>query len=245
MKYWNFSQTDEDVELRISGDIVNDDDVWMYEWLEIESSSPNKFKEELSNHKGKDITVWIDSDGGDVFAAAGIYNSLMEHKGNVTVKVDGKAMSAASVIAMAGGDIQMSPVSIMMIHNPLTIAAGDMHELRHTADILDTVKDTIINAYQLKTGRSRAKISEMMDSETFMSAKAAIKDGFADSMMYTESEEVITADFSFSRLSIQNNAKLSMNKLMNIQKEQDEKEEKDKPKATDILKAKLGLKLKL
>ncbi len=240
MKFWNFTNKKDDIELRIEGEIISDDDVWFYEWLEIEHTSKNQFRDELIKYKGKDITVWIDSYGGDVFAAAGIYTALMEHKGNVTVKIDGKAMSAASVIAMAGGEILMSPVSVMMVHNPLTIAAGDMHDLRHVADILDTVKDTIINAYQLKSNKSRKKISEMMDNETFMSAKDAIKNGFADKSLYGDEPVTNFANISFNRLAIQNSAKLSIEKLINIQKELDKPQEE-----TAIAKAKLELKLKI
>ncbi|MBV4420324.1 Clp protease ClpP [Clostridium tyrobutyricum] len=149
-KFWNFIKNDaseessENIELRISGDIVPDNDAWIYEWLEEESASPNAFREELNNYKDKDITVWIDSYGGDVFAAAGIYNALKNHNGKITMKIDGKAMSAASVIAMAGDEILMSPVGVMMIHNPLTGVKGDMRDLRKAADVLDIVKETIL-----------------------------------------------------------------------------------------------------
>jgi len=250
-RFWTFTNRvateaePESVELRIEGDIVSDDDVWLYEWLNIAATSPNTFKAELAKYSNKPITVWIDSYGGDVFAAAGIYNALMEHKGPVTVKIDGKAMSAASVIAMAGGEILMSPVAVMMIHNPLTVAQGDMHDMRHMADVLDTVKETIINAYQIKTGKSRAKISEMMDAETWMSARAAIKDGFADKMLYAESEELVkdyAPNLLFNRLAIQNSASAVTKRLFDI-----ENEHKPKEQEPDIkqLKAKLALELEL
>lgn len=122
-RFWNFiqnEQNDEEVELRISGEIMSDDRAWIYEWFGIPVSSPNAFRKELGKHKGKNIKVWIDSYGGDVFAGAGIYNALKEHDGKVTTIIDGKAMSAASVIAMAGDEIHISPVGIMMIHNPWT-----------------------------------------------------------------------------------------------------------------------------
>jgi len=247
MKCWQFihnKKEPENIELRIEGDIIDDGDVWLYEWLEMEHTSKNQFRTELKKHDGKDITLWIDSFGGDVFAAAGMYNALMEHKGNVTVKIDGKAMSAATVIASAGTTVLMSPVAIYMVHNPLTGVMGDMHDLRKTADILDTVKDTIINAYQLKTGKSRNKISELMDNETYMSAKSAIKDGFADATLYENSEGTINnyvSDLSFSRLAIQNSAKASINKLINIQKEEQNKDDTEKKTAQ----AKLELLLKI
>lgn len=218
-KFWNFIKNQatetqsESIELRICGEIMSDDDSWIYEWFGIPVASPNSFRNELAKYKGQDITVWIDSFGGDVFAGAGIYNALKEHNGKVTVKIDGKAMSAASVIAMAGDEILMSPVGIMMIHNPLTIVQGDMRVMRKTADVLDTVKETIINAYAAKTGRSVEEISTMMDDETWMSANQAVKEGFADGILYlpknnNESETVM--NFAFSRNAIKNSVNESI-----------------------------------
>lgn len=215
-RFWSFKNlSDEEAELRIEGEIVSDDDAWLYEWFGINHTAPNVFREALAEHKGKNITVWIDSWGGDVFAAAGIYNALKEHRGKVTVKIDGKAVSAGSVIAMAGDEILMSPVSIMMIHNPWTRTIGEAKDMRHAADILDEVKETIINAYQLKTGLSRNKISRLMDEETWMSAKKAIADGFADGMLYTDqASESVQNAFSFSRLAILNSAESAMRRFL-------------------------------
>lgn len=153
MKFWEFKNAGADVdELHITGDIVDDDRVWLYEWFGDPCTSPNAFREELNKCKAKNLNVWIDSYGGSVFAAAGIYNALKAFKGHVTTIVDGKAMSAGSVIAMAGETVKMSPVGILMIHNPLTSVSGYASELRKAADVLDVVKNTIINAYVLKTG---------------------------------------------------------------------------------------------
>lgn len=215
MPFWNFvknEDNDEEVELRIEGDITMDDDFWA--WLfGIETVTPKGFREQLAEHKGKNITVWINSPGGDVFAASQIYTALKEHKGNVIVKVDGMAMSAASVIAMAGGETWMSPTSIMMIHNPWGGVRGEAKDMRQVADILDEVKETIVNAYQLKTGRSRSKIAKMMDEETWMSAKKALSEGFIDGMLYADippEEMPVENSFMFSRMTIQNNAAESM-----------------------------------
>ena len=103
-------------------------------------------------------------------AAAQIYNMLMDYKGNVTVKIDGIAASAASVIAMAGTKVMVSPVSMLMIHNPATMAFGDSAEMQKAIAMLEEVKESIINAYEIKTGLSRAKISHLMDAETWMNA---------------------------------------------------------------------------
>ena len=144
--------------------------------------TPQLFKDELNGGKG-DITVWINSPGGDCVAAAQIYNMLREYPGKVTVKVDGIAASAASVIAMAGDTVLMSPVSMMMIHNPMTIAFGDSGEMQKAIDMLASVKDSIINAYELKTGMSRTKLAHLMDAETWMDAGKAIELGFADEIV--------------------------------------------------------------
>ena len=129
------------------------------------------------------ITVWINSPGGDCVAAAQIYNMLMDYKGSVTVKIDGFAASAASVIAMAGSKVLMSPVSMMMIHNPMPIAFGDSAEMQQAIEMLGSVKDSIINAYEIKTGLSRTKLSHLMDAETWMDAHKAVELGFADEVI--------------------------------------------------------------
>ena len=144
--------------------------------------TPDLFRKELNSGSG-DITVWINSPGGDCVAAAQIYNMLMDYKGNVTVKVDGIAASAASVVAMAGTKVMMSPVSMMMIHNPATIAMGDHAEMQKAIDMLEEVKESIINAYEIKTGLSRAKLSHLMDAETWMDANKALELGFCDEIM--------------------------------------------------------------
>lgn len=218
-KFWSFIKNEASgdnpasVELRIDGYIVDDDSAWIYEWFGITATAPNAFREELNQYKGQnlDIVVWIDSYGGDVFAAAGIYNALKEYNakdGKVTVKVDGKAMSAASVIAMAGteGEVFMSPVGIMMIHNPLAGVKGYASDMRKAADVLDVVKDTIINAYILKTKKSRNEISAMMDDETYMSANVAVKEGFADGVLYSDSanDGGGIMNIAYNRMTIQN-----------------------------------------
>ena len=144
--------------------------------------TPQMFKEELMDGSGN-ITVWINSPGGDCVAAAQIYNMLREYEGNVTVKIDGIAASAASVIAMAGDKVLMSPVSMMMIHNPMTIAFGDSAEMQKAINMLAGVKDSIINAYEIKTGLSRVKLAHLMDAETWMDANKAIELGFADEII--------------------------------------------------------------
>lgn len=150
--------------------------------------TPQLFKDELLSGSG-DITVWINSPGGDCVAAAQIYNMLMDYKGNVTIKIDGIAASAASVIAMAGTKVIVSPVSMMMIHNPMTTAFGNATEMEKAIAMLDEVKESIINAYEIKTGMSRAKLSHLMDAETWMNANMAVELGFADEIMQRSAED--------------------------------------------------------
>ena len=150
-------------------------------WFDDEVT-PQLFKDELMSGSG-DITVWINSPGGDCVAAAQIYNLLMDYKGNVTVKIDGIAASAASVVAMAGTKVLVSPVSMLMIHNPMTVAMGNSEEMQKAIEMLSEVKESIINAYEIKTNMSRAKISHLMDAETWMDANKAVELGFADEIM--------------------------------------------------------------
>ena len=158
--------------------------------------TPQLFKEELMSGDG-DITVWINSPGGDCVAAAQIYNMLMDYPHNVTVKIDGIAASAASVIAMAGTKVLVSPVSMMMIHNPMTVAMGDTAEMQKAIEMLSSVKDSIINAYEIKTGLSRTRLSHLMDAETWMNANKALELGFCDEIMFRREEAEADAEDSF------------------------------------------------
>lgn len=173
-KFWNWvrNEGEDGRTLYLDGEIS--DETWYGDEV-----TPALFRRELEAGQGN-ITVWINSPGGDVFAAAQIYNMLMEYKGDVTVKVDALAASAASVIAMAGTTVQMSPVAMMMIHNPMTIAIGDSEEMKKAMVMLDEVKESIMNAYEIKTGLNRTKISHLMDAESWFNARKAVELGFAD-----------------------------------------------------------------
>lgn len=193
-KFWNWksrtvtnSETQEQTQERtlfLNGTIAEES------WFD-DDVTPQLFKDELNSGSG-DITVWINSPGGDCVAAAQIYNMLMDYKGNVTVKIDGIAASAASVIAMAGTKVLVSPVSMLMVHNPMTAAFGNSDEMQKAIEMLGSVKDSIINAYEIKTGLSRAKLSHLMDAETWMDANKAVELGFADEIMQrsTETEDI-------------------------------------------------------
>lgn len=182
-KFWNWVRNEETGSrtLVLNGQIS--DETWFGDEV-----TPGLFRDELQSCEG-DITVWINSPGGDVFAAAQIYNMLMEYPGNVDVRIDGIAASAASVIAMAGNKVSMSPVAMMMIHNPMTVAMGDKKVMQQAIDMLDEIKESIINAYELKTGQTRTKIAHMMDAETWFNAKKAVELGFADDILYADDSD--------------------------------------------------------
>jgi ATP-dependent Clp protease protease subunit len=135
-----------------------------------------------------ELEVRINSGGGDVFEGNSIYSLLKywnaQDGNNLTIYVDGLAASIASVIAMAADEIYMSNNSLMMIHNPwIPSAAGDAEDLRETANILDKVRDTLITVYEDRTGLDRDTISELMNEETWLTAKEAVTFGFADSIV--------------------------------------------------------------
>ena len=177
-KFWEWkNQADEGSErvLELYGTIAEtswfDDDV-----------TPKMFHDELFSGKGP-VTVWLNSPGGDCIAASQIYTMLMDYKDDVTIKIDGIAASAASVIAMAGTKVLMAPTALMMIHNLMTMAYGNHADMEKAIEMLDEVKESIINAYEIKTSMSRAKLSHLMDSETWMNASKAIELGFADGIL--------------------------------------------------------------
>jgi ATP-dependent Clp protease protease subunit len=179
--------------------------------------TPKQFKTELyaNGQRTDEIVVKIHSPGGDTFAAAQIYNMLKEYPGKISVHVDGLAASAASVIAMAGDEVCVSPLSVIMIHNPAMLIAGEVADLQVGINLLSEVKESIINAYQTKSGLSRAKISHMMDAETWMSAHKAIELKFADRILYEqETVDDNSRGFIFDQMTVTNALR---NKLPGIQ----------------------------
>ena len=198
-KFWNWARdADESGERVLYFDGEISDETWWGDEI-----TPAVFKSELFSDKG-DITIWLNSPGGDCIAASQIYAMLMDYPHNVTVKIDGIAASAASVIAMAGTKVLMAPTALMMVHNPLTIAIGDTDEMQKAILMLDEVKESIINAYQVKTNQSRAKISHWMDAETWMNANKAIELGFADGVLEDSKRHQATPTYAFSRRAVTN-----------------------------------------
>ena len=202
-KFWNFSVQNNERVLRLDGAISQD--TWWGDEI-----TPQIFRDELESGTG-DIVVFVNSPGGDVFAASQIYTMLKEYalkSGKVTIKIDGLAASAASVIAMAGTEVLMSPVSYMVIHNPATIAIGDGEEMLRAKAMLDEIKEGIINAYESKTGLPRSEISRLMNEESCFNAKKAVELGFADDILYNENPVTNNTPVIFSRI-------LATNSLLN------------------------------
>ena len=190
-KFWkrtNQAEAEERV-LELNGTIAEES------WFD-DDITPRMFKEELYSGTGP-ITIWINSPGGDCIAASQIYSMLMDYKGEVTVKIDGIAASAASVIAMAGTKVVIAPTALIMIHNPSTSANGDHRDMSKTIEVLNEVKESIINAYEIKTGLSRAVLSHMMDAVTWMNANKAIELGFADEILEDEKKKDAGKGFEF------------------------------------------------
>lgn len=215
-KFWNFIRNESDLgaprTLFLSGEIS--DETWWGDEV-----TPQMFRDELESDTG-DIDLWINSPGGDVFAAAQIYNMLRDYKGRVNVKIDSLAASAASVIAMAGDTVSISPVGMIMIHDPMMMAVGNTRDMEQAIAVLNEVKESIMCAYSCKTGLSRNKISDLMSNETWLSAKKAKELGFVDEILFEdskpepekvekeESENVVTvvkpvSDVLFSRKTVE------------------------------------------
>lgn len=217
--------------IKIKGPIISNNDQWIYDYFDIEATSPGKVEKIIDNANGQGLEVDINSNGGSVFAGSEIYTMLKSYKGNVTVRIVGLAASAASVIAMAGDVIQMSPTAQMMVHNVSAWADGDYREMEHTAEILKNANDTIANAYRIKTGKTQEELLSLMDNETWMTSSKAKELGFIDEIMF-EDEVKLVASLDYSGMLPQE----VINKIRNTIKSplSDNKE-------TDILMAKLNL----
>lgn len=217
-KFWNWkANNSEDVTeeriLELYGTIAEES------WFD-DDITPAMFKKELFSGEGP-ITIWINSPGGDCIAASQIYGMLMDYPGEVTVKIDGLAASAASVIVMAGTKVLMVPTALMMIHNPATAAFGDHGEMERAIDMLEEVKESIINAYEIRTSLPRKQLARMMEDETWMNAKKAIELGFADDLL-TDSKREAPEDlesYSFAASAVDRALVAKMKEKMKTQKE--------------------------
>lgn len=196
----------------IKGDVVSNDVGEFYEWFGMSSTYPSKVQRAIANDEDGDITLNIASNGGDVFAASEIYTMLKDSEKTVTVNIQGLAASAASVIAMAGNTVRMSPTSQMMIHKALVSTTGNSDDLEHESGVLNSIDESIAAAYELKTGLSQTDILQMMSNETWMNAKAAVDKGFADEIMFNESDDEPTFENAVHQLP----SKAAINKFKNL-----------------------------
>jgi ATP-dependent Clp protease protease subunit len=193
-KFWQWKNQSEDHTeprvLELYGTIAEES------WFD-DDITPQIFSDELFSSDG-DVVIWMNSPGGDCIAASRIYAMLMDYSGHITVKIDGIAASAASVIAMAGTKVLMAPTALMMIHNPITLAYGNHEEMQKAISMLGEVKESIINAYELKTSLSRTRLSHLMDAETWMNAHKAIELGFADGILEDSKKLIAPAAYACS-----------------------------------------------
>jgi len=179
--------------VQIKGPIVSSGVKRIYEWFGIDATSPRDIEKSLVEANGEDLEVEINSGGGDVFSGTEIYTALKDYKGNVTVKIVGIAASAASVIAMAGKKVLISPPAQIMMHNVASFASGDYRAMEHSAEVLKNYNKSISNAYMLKTGLEQEKLLELMNKETWLNAQQAVEYGFADEVMFDDNNQLVAS----------------------------------------------------
>ncbi|QEK13720.1 Clp protease ClpP (plasmid) [Crassaminicella thermophila] len=244
------------MKIEIKGPIISSSVQWIYDLFEMEATSPKKVKEQLKNAKdNEDVEVEINSGGGSVFAGSEIYTMLKDYGGNVTVKIVGLAASAASVIAMAGNKVMMSPTGQIMIHNAsISGVNGDKNTLNHEAGVLESIDSTIAYAYELKTGMTEKELLDMMNKETWLSPKKALDYGFIDEIMFTENNQnsfvasvncEIIPQQVIDKLRNELLGKGGISNLLNNTEETAEKSTKKSSNELELAKAKLKLKINL
>lgn len=181
--------------ISIRGVISNNDDAWIYDYFGMEATSPKMVDDAITQANGDDLEVEINSGGGSVFAGSEIYTTLKSYTGNVTTKIVGIAASAASVIAMAGKKVVMSPTAQFMIHNVSAMTAGDYRDMEHSSEILKSANDTVANAYRIKTGKSQEELLALMDKESWFTADRAKEIGFIDEVMFDSEPQLVASAY--------------------------------------------------
>ncbi len=223
------------MKIGIKGVIVSNDDKWIYEWFEMDATCPRDVENEIEKANGEDLDIIINSVGGDVFAGSEIYTMLMGYKGGVVVKIVGVAASAASIIAMAGEKILISPTAEMMIHNVTSRVSGDYRDFEHESNVLRDYNSTIANAYMIKTGMDKDELLAMMDEEIWLTPEKALEYKFVDEIMFTNDAPKLAAGL-YSMMLPPNVIEKIRGTIKKPQGFQREKEAK-----TDILMARLNL----
>ena len=179
--------------VNIKGPIVSSDDAWIYDWFGIENTSPVSVAKQIEAANGGSLEVEINSGGGSVFAGSEIYTALKSYPGNVTVKIVGLAASAASVIAMAGNKVMMTPTGQMMIHNVSGSMRGDYRDMQHEAGILENANKTVANAYMIKTGLKQDELLALMNDETWFTPQQALEKGLIDEIMFADQVQLVAS----------------------------------------------------
>lgn len=181
------------MKIEVKGAIIPNDQAWIYDWYEMDYTSPKLVNQAIKEaKKDEELEVIINSGGGSVFAGFEIYTALKDYKGDVTVKVVGIAGSSASVIMLAGKKVMISPPAQVMIHNVSGTFQGDYNDMQLAKDILEGLNQSIANVYQLKTGLKNEELLEMMNKETWLTAQKAKELNFVDEIMFTDNKNSFT-----------------------------------------------------
>lgn len=220
----------------IKGDIVDNNYGMMYDWFDYDYTSPSKVATALANSDDGEIVLNIASNGGDVFAAAEIYSALKMSSKPVTVNIQGLAASAASVIAMAGDVVNISPVGQIMIHKAISTPQGNADDMQHQVAVLNGIDESIANAYQLKTGMSQTDLLQLMSNETWMNAQTAVDKGFADNILFVEPNKVAVTN-SLSHIPSAD----KLNEFMNFMNYKNRKNIPEEPKKANLRDRKLAI----
>lgn len=185
--------------IQMKGEVIPDDYSDVYDWLNYQYFSPQSISDALTEANGEDITLEINSPGGYIDAGSEIYTELMEYPGTVNAKIVGYACSAASWIALAADHVAMSPTAQMMIHRASGGAIGNSSDMKSEYNALDQMDKSFVDLYAKRTGKSPNEIYQMMVDTTWMNAKTAVENGFADEVMFENKEPaLVNADGSLS-----------------------------------------------
>lgn len=179
-KFLNIAQDNENIDIYINGEIIDSNSQRLYDYFEVEATSPKSFNSMLSEANGKPLTIHINSIGGDLIAGIAMYSAIKNYKGKTTAIIDSICASAATLPAMACKKVIMQPASTFMIHCASMWTAGNKQELEKDVETLKSLDNSISNAYEGKTGLSREKILKMMENETWFDSKKALELGFID-----------------------------------------------------------------
>lgn len=224
--------------IQIKGAIVRNSDKEIYDWFGIEATAPKDVELGLADANGLDVDVVINSGGGDVYSGSEIFTLLKAYKGTVRVQIVGIAASAASVIAMAGDNIAMSPTSQLMIHNVWSYAEGDYRDFEKEAEILKSHNESIANAYMIKTGKDKEELLAIMDKETYFNAREAKEAGLIDEIMFDEEKKIAA---SIKNGMIPQEIVDKMRNYLNKEKEVSKTTDLQKSDEIDVSKARLNL----